>query len=256
MDAENLEDILTPPEGYSSPEEEPSRVGNLPPVPWRVLDVAAAALALIVGVLGILIILALAIDNVDANSALFVNVSLALVSALLLLTAWFFGPARRGVSVAALGLRRPCDSAPSQLLLPLGVLVAVLGFNAVYGLVVTALGWEALQPPEVPFASYEAIPLAFTGLLIILIAPFAEEVFFRGFVLGALARRWGLAAGVAASSLMFSLAHGSWALLIPAFVAGALLSWLYIRTGSLRASVLVHAMQNGVAFAATLAIAS
>ena len=60
---------------------------------------------------------------------------------------------------------------------------------------------------------------------------------------------------VVASAAIFSIFHisqGSPGVLVPIFVTGLLLAWLYYRTGSLWASVMAHAGQNAVALAVTL----
>ena len=119
-------------------------------------------------------------------------------------------------SIASLGLKIP--TRPGAWLLPILVWAAVLTFNGLYGVVVTEMGWDSLEPPDLPFDTFGAGSLAITGLLVIVLGPFAEEVFFRGFVMAGLARRWGPAVGIVASSLLFSLAHGSVALIVPIFV--------------------------------------
>ena len=181
-----------------------------------------------------------------------VNVSFAFIAASLLLSSWLFGPARHGVSIASLGLRIRERPGASAWFLPMLVWAAVLAFNALYVAVVTALGWDALEPPDLPFDTYSAGSLAITGLMVIVLGPFAEEVFFRGFIMAGLVRRWGPVVGIFASSLLFSLAHGNVALIIPIFVAGALLGWLYFRTGSLWGSIFAHMAQNAAAFTATI----
>ena len=72
-----------------------------------------------------------------------------------------------------------------------------------------------------------------------LIAPLAEELFFRGYLLAGLAR-YGTGRAVAVVSLSFALMHGS-----PAHaLLGALLCLLTLQTGSLLAPFAVHACYN------------
>ena len=225
---------------------------KMPPVPWQLADVAAGGLlALAVIGLGILTLILL-VGEGRSGSALVVNVSFAFIAVSLLLSSWLFGPARHDASIASLGLRIRERPGASVWLLPMLVWAAVLAFNALYVAAVTALGWDALEPPDLPFDTYNAGSLIITGLMVIVLGPFAEEVFFRGFVMAGLVRRWGLLVGIVASSLLFSLAHGNVALIIPIFVAGALLGWLYFRTGSLWGSIFAHMAQNAAAFTATI----
>ena len=226
----------------------------IPTASWGLTAVAAAILVALAG-LGLgLIFLRLAVGNEGVVSALAFNVSLMLIVVMMFSTAWFFGPAMHGGGARSLGLIPSQTSRSMSWLLPPAVLVAVLLFNAAYVSVVTQLGIDFLKPQELPFHDYSPPALAITGVMVILAGPFAEEVFFRGFVLSGLTRRWGPVVGLLVSAAIFSLAHASMAIIIPIFVAGALLGWLYLRTGSLWSCVWVHGAQNAVAFAAVLLI--
>ena len=223
---------------------------KIPLVPWKAGDVLAAFLTAVIGMFAIIVIFALIIDDVDSESALTINVSIAAVSAILLLVSWFFGPMKYRVSITTLGLRSLRSLGASHWLLPLMALTIILIFNGIYSIATSELDWDVLEPPDLTFlGDFGASSLFITGFLIIGVGPFTEEVFFRGFALAGLARRWGPVAGILVSSVFFSVTHGSVAVLIPIFVAGLLLAWLYLRTGSLLASVLVHSTQNAVAFA-------
>ena len=78
-----------------------------------------------------------------------------------------------------------------------------------------------------------------------------EEFFFRGVIFGALRRDWGVARALWASSLFYAALHfwsappAQLAGALPAMVSltalGALLTWCYVRSGSLFLSVGVHA---------------
>jgi membrane protease YdiL (CAAX protease family) len=74
-----------------------------------------------------------------------------------------------------------------------------------------------------------------------MIAPIAEEVFFRGILMQRWARRWGTLTGVLASSALFALLHQEW---LGRFAAGVLLSALYLRTRRLWAPIVAHALTN------------
>lgn len=83
-----------------------------------------------------------------------------------------------------------------------------------------------------------------------LMAPFVEELVMRGAVLRALLKwnenHW---VGIAISAVLFSLIHANPAQMPHAFLAGLLLGWLYYRTGSIIPGVVVHWVNNSVAFA-------
>ena len=246
---EGNEDWIAYSSGSSGPEDK-----SIPARPWGLAAVAGAILVALAGLGLALTILRLAVGDEGAESALAFNVGLAIVVVVMLTTAWFFGPVLHGGGVRSLGLKPSHTSRSMSWLLPPGVLVAVLLLNAAYVAVVNLLGIDSLKPPELPFADYSPLALAITGVMVILAGPFAEEVFFRGFVLSGLARRWGPVTGLMVSAVIFSVAHASYALLIPIFVAGALLGWLYLRTGSLWSCIWAHGAQNAVAFAAALSL--
>jgi membrane protease YdiL (CAAX protease family) len=80
----------------------------------------------------------------------------------------------------------------------------------------------------------------------VLIAPVAEECFFRGILQTAVVtlarRRW---VAIAVGGLLFGLAHGGQFQVIPAlFLLGILLGYLYERTGSLMGPILLHVLFN------------
>jgi membrane protease YdiL (CAAX protease family) len=91
------------------------------------------------------------------------------------------------------------------------------------------------------------------ALLGTFLAPFAEELFLRGYIFRALAIRKGFARAFWISALIFALLHGEPGLAPVFFVSGLLLCYAYFRTGNLLASMTAHAINNGFAFAVALA---
>lgn len=86
-----------------------------------------------------------------------------------------------------------------------------------------------------------------------MIAPFAEELFFRGLLYPALARRMGIGLAVAFTSLTFALIHASqlgWSLAAVSILVavGLALTLVRVISGSLAASVIVHVGYNGFLF--------
>jgi membrane protease YdiL (CAAX protease family) len=92
-----------------------------------------------------------------------------------------------------------------------------------------------------------------TGAFSILVAPFMEELFFRGFLYPALARARGMSEGVLLTSLAFMLVHGAqlsfhWAAMLPIFIVGLVLTLVRARTRSLAASTIIHVSYNATIF--------
>ena len=89
--------------------------------------------------------------------------------------------------------------------------------------------------------------LMLTLIAVAVLAPIAEEIFFRGFLYGGLRRRMGALGAMLTSTLLFTALHFSLDAFIPIFVLGLFLAWLYERTGSLYPGMLLHAANNGLA---------
>lgn len=74
-----------------------------------------------------------------------------------------------------------------------------------------------------------------------------EEFCFRGVICGRLAK-YNRTAAVLLSSILFSLIHMNVSQIPFAFAAGLLMGYVYLRTGSIWSSVLIHAVNNGFAY--------
>ena len=89
------------------------------------------------------------------------------------------------------------------------------------------------------------------AILVTVVAPVAEEFFFRGFFFGAL-RNWkGLWPAAILTGLVFGGIHAGGsdpAYLVPLAVFGLLLCLLYARTGSLWPPIALHCANNTLAF--------
>jgi uncharacterized protein len=83
-------------------------------------------------------------------------------------------------------------------------------------------------------------------LMIGMIGPIAEEVLFRGLLMGVLAKRVGIAAAVFLSSVVFALSHVDVAFLAPLFVMGLILGVLYAFFRNLWVPILFHMVNNTV----------
>ena len=82
------------------------------------------------------------------------------------------------------------------------------------------------------------------------IAPFAEELLFRGVVFAGLSQRMPLFAAALLSGLIFGAAHLDRWNIAPLAVIGVGLAYLYYRTGSLWPNIAAHATVNAVALIA------
>ena len=84
------------------------------------------------------------------------------------------------------------------------------------------------------------------------LAPFGEEIFWRGTVLPTLVRARGKWPALLMQGAAFGAVHvmgaqpSMWPLAIPLAAVGVLAGWVYLRTASLPAAMLVHATFNAV----------
>ena len=91
-----------------------------------------------------------------------------------------------------------------------------------------------------------------TALIVIFLAPFVEEVLFRGLVFGCL-REKSAVVGYAVSALLFAFLHvWTFALMLQYLAPGLVFAWAYDRSGTLWTSILLHAIVNALALYVTL----
>ena len=218
-------------------------------VPWNLRDAARAILLVALGTL-LLLIIAGIVAQVSGSVPTLVVILLSVVLELLLLFGvWMFGLRRYGKPWKTLGL---IPSLNNGALLTLLVFFASLALTAIYGLIVVFFDQEILTPEPLPGDLTETVLQRLAGfIIIVLLAPFAEEVFFRGFLLPTFANRWGFFAAAIISSGLFGISHIAPGSIIPAFMSGMLFAWLYHRTGSLWNTTIAHGAQNALAFAVT-----
>lgn len=86
-------------------------------------------------------------------------------------------------------------------------------------------------------------------LLAVVAAPFFEELFFRGVLFSSLRAKWGVAAGVIISAVVFGAVHPLPMGLLPILVLGAVFAVAFNERGSLLPNMVAHACTNAVAFA-------
>lgn len=89
-----------------------------------------------------------------------------------------------------------------------------------------------------------------TILSVVVLAPLFEELICRGVVLESLRGRFGVVGAWALSSLFFGAIHLQPQLSVNALFMGMILGYVVIRTGSLWSAILLHAINNSMAYVA------
>lgn len=88
--------------------------------------------------------------------------------------------------------------------------------------------------------------LAFVALVVL--APVAEEILFRGYLFGKLQKNVATWIAVLITSVVFAAVHLAWNVGIDVFALSIVLCLLRIVSNSLWPSILLHMLKNGIAF--------
>ena len=110
-------------------------------------------------------------------------------------------------------------------------------------------------PKQLPIDQFFRTPIAAWSLAIFgtLIAPLAEELFFRGLLFPVLKRKVGLTLSLVITALAFALLHAAqlglaWAPVLVLFLVGMILTGVRAATHSLASSTLLHVGYNTTLF--------
>jgi uncharacterized protein len=231
-----------PPPPPVPPIPQPQYAPEVQQVPWRARE---GLLILLFSILTGLFFSALAASIIDDSDTLQLVVTI-LIEASLGMWVLLWVRLRHQVGLAALGLKLRIEDVGA------GFLAALLGLGAsaaVSNLVISfyraVSNREVKEPEQLPSAlSGGRIALAF--LAVVVVAPLAEELFFRGFLYQAL-RKWrGVGQAVVLSALLFAVAHGHPILIAGIFPLGIILAYTFEKRGSLTATIAAHAFFNGI----------
>lgn len=134
-----------------------------------------------------------------------------------------------------------------------------LAVGAVLAFVVSFAGGYLNSKETLPIEQLlqARVSILLFGVLGVLVAPLVEETIFRGFLYPVIARRLGIAAGVAVTGILFGLMHaaqlwGGWGQIALLILVGVVLTWVRARTGTVAASYFVHLGYNGLQLAGYL----
>jgi uncharacterized protein len=208
--------------------------------------------ALIVTLVAVGVIAGVTGSSSDEDSATFTIVATLAQSAVFVGTAWLFASLTAPPRLWHFGVRR----AP---------LWSTVGWATVtiVSFYVLAASYAAAVQPDVDQtvtrdlgADQGTAGLIAAGFMVVVVAPFAEEFFFRGFFYRALRSRYPVLAAALIDGLLFGIIHfdfsGADALLIvpPLALLGFAFCLLYERTGTLFAPIALHSLNNSFAYAA------
>jgi len=163
-----------------------------------------------------------------------------------------------------------CVVLPRLARLPLSAIFGGFGGAQIaFGLTGTMMMWLAVfctgvlqsmfvhhAPQQLAIRLFENAPrgplVAALSFIAVALAPFSEELVFRGFVFNALRRRMSFGWAASLSGLIFGAAHGEPVGVIPLAAGGVALAYVYARSGSLWSSIVAHGTFNAITLALLL----
>lgn len=105
---------------------------------------------------------------------------------------------------------------------------------------------QGLAPDE--WQPEHATAFVVNSAMIVLVAPFVEELFFRGIGVRALTV-FGTMTAIVLSGIVFGAVHGVLGALPPLALFGIGLAWIRVRSGSIWPGFIAHAAYNGIGVA-------
>ncbi|MDO8886588.1 type II CAAX endopeptidase family protein [Candidatus Oleimmundimicrobium sp.] len=216
-------------------------------VPWNIKDVNKV---LIVFIVILTLQMYLGLFRPPAESHLntpFGRVALMTVSYLILvLLVWFFGIKKRNGSLKDLGFKVFHFMSVLRKAFLWLVLVKIL--TAIYA-VFTSSVLNFKPPPKMVTGIPDIFGKGISGFLLaifisVVVAPLAEEIFFRGFIYTALRDKIGIAWAALISSFIFAIFHGSLWMTVPILLLGLVLAYFYERENSIGPPIIFHALNN------------
>ncbi len=208
-------------------------------VPWTGRDVILGLLAWLFLLIGV---------SLFRTLPLTIDVSLVIIfgEAILLLPVWYFTIYKYGASLADLGFR---TFNPLTVGMGCGLMMAFFVFYAFYASLLALFNLQTQPGLDLIFEKTTFPLVLFFGGAVV--APFAEEVFFRGFIFVGLRAKWGWKWATFASASLFAMAHIIPTSYLPIFILGVILAFLAQAADSIWPAILIHMFNNTLALLVT-----
>ena len=212
-------------------------------VPWGVADTWIGVLLLALLDVGLLIIALQDVRTQLVQSAALIFVQLAYLLPLVVIFTW------RRIHWKHLGFG---TFDWNTLGLGCGLLIASYIVIIVHNLMLMAFGVDTQGDAIFKFFDSLESPgwFFFVGAVL---APIVEEIFFRGFLFQGFRQRYGWVTSMLLSSAVFAVAHLDPVALIPTFILGCLLAYMFQRSNSVWPGVILHFLVNAFGLCAAYA---
>lgn len=227
-------------------------------VPWGVRDVAkmvSLTIMIPIGLFGIVIalshfgLLPSAVRSTLKDNDFVVNLGFELLITIVEIGMIVWLVRKYKLKLSDLGFRR------FSIFKAIGyVVVGLVFFTALIALVFAAVTVlvpqiDLNQAQDVGFEfGRNGVGLGISFVATVILAPIVEELYFRGLMLPALAKRYGWVFGVLGSSAFFAILHMQANVIIYTFLLGLVLCFFYIRLKSIIPGIFLHMINNLLAF--------
>jgi len=135
------------------------------------------------------------------------------------------------------------------LVVPLVWVAYFVTSNIAVMLATFAPGFDVTQSQDIGFSNLTNMnELALAFIALVILAPLAEELLFRGYLFGKLRAIGGFWPSAILTSLVFGAAHLQWNVGIDVFVLSLFLCVLREKSGSIWAGVVLHGFKNAIAY--------
>jgi len=162
---------------------------------------------------------------------------------LMLGVVWFFAIFWRSASFKDLGIRY--YSIIKTIWYTFISLLAIFFISFLYVFIMNQLfNIEAPTSKIEELISNRSVSANILLIVVALVAPFCEEIYFRGFLYSAFKKSWGVTTALFLSSLLFALAHMEMYSFIPLMTIGWIMAYIFEKTKSLLPVVFLHSVYN------------
>lgn len=203
-------------------------------VPWSAVDGWISVLLLALINVGLLVFISRSSGMQLAQSALIVFAELAYILPVVVILAWKRIPWRHlgfgNFDWGTMGIG--C-----------GMLIGGYGIILAHNVILTLLGVDTQGQAILDIFSSLDSPV-WLILAAVVIAPVVEEIFFRGFLFQGFRKKYGWVSAMLLSSGIFAAAHLDLVSLIPTFVLGVVMTYVYHRSNSVWPGVILHFLVN------------
>ena len=185
--------------------------------------------------------------NNNAIQALFTAIAYVVSVAVTIFVPWLI--VKNKTTRDELGIRG-LPTWSDLLLAPIGFIVFMFVGTILLALLskfLPGINWEQTQ--DVGFSNLlTQSDFALTFIMLVIVAPVAEEVIFRGWLYGKLRAKIPAIPAIILVSILFGIVHGQWNVGVTVFVMSIVMCTIREITGTIWGGVLLHIIKNGVAF--------